>query len=202
MSKPPRVVTALVYGLSAALISIACFIPASCTATQRATFKAHGLETGIAASAGVAAVLVGSVAVAAPVVLGGMFAAALVGEVNKPPPLETHTTTVIDEKGKILSQKTTTAAAKPQETSMEFLTSRNFIILVLALLALAFPATRALAVQALSSALQAAKAAPAWIRAHLKSLRTQKRPERNVAKPAVLIRATPAHNDQPGDQTP
>lgn len=180
----------IVYGIAAALCAASCL---GCTSTQRETFKSHGLETGIAAGGGALAVATGGAA-AIPIVLGGMATAAFVGEINKPPQLVEHTTTIVNQDGKILSQKTTTSAVKPQESAMEFFTTRNIVIIALILLAFAFPATRALAIQALSGLVSAARAAPGWIASHLKSLRTQKRPER---KATAQMRS--AHAPQPND---
>jgi hypothetical protein len=157
----------------------------SCLSQRTAdTLKSHAVETGIAAGAGALAVATGGAA-AIPIFLGGMGTAAFVGELEKPAPQVEHTTTVIDEKGKILSEKTTTTAKKtPTEATMEFLTTRNLIVLALLVIALLFPGARAVAAQALAGAIQAAKAGAVWVGAHLKSLRTQKRPEKPV-KPMV-----------------
>src|SRR6185295_9189391 len=76
------------------------------SASQWQTFKSHALETGIATAGGAAAIATGGAAGLA-IAGGGMAAGALAGELNKPPPAEIHTTTTVDEKGRILDQKTT-----------------------------------------------------------------------------------------------
>ena len=183
--------TLLVYGIA---LLLCIFSMAGCTSTQRATFKAHALETGIAAGSGALAVATGGVA-AIPIFIGGMGTAALVGEVQKPPPQTEHTTTVVDDNGKILSQKTTIGSTKAAPTTMEavlsWLTAKVLIILALVVIALVFPASRAATVSALGAALQVAKKGTLWIGAHLKSTVTQKPP----VKPAMRSSKSSEPND-------
>ena len=81
------------------------------SSSQWQTFKSHAAETGIATLGGGLAVYTGGVAGLA-IAGGGMATGALVGELNRPPPAEVHTTTTVDEKGRIIDQKTTRTEAK------------------------------------------------------------------------------------------
>src|SRR6185295_6029036 len=92
------------------------------SASQWQTFKSHALETGIATAGGAAAIATGGAAVLA-IAGGGMAAGARAFELNKPPPAEIHTTTTVDEKGRILDQNTPRfeAATLPESHWYDFL---------------------------------------------------------------------------------
>jgi amino acid transporter len=169
----------LVYAVVCALMVVFLLLT-GCTAPQRATFKAHALETGIAAGGGALAVATGGAA-AIPIFIGAMGTAALVGEVEKPPPQTEHTTTVLSQDGKVLSQKTTTGATpkatvSAMQTILDWLTFKVLAVIGLVIIALLFPGARAMAVSTLGTVSSLVKKGGAWALEHMKSVKTQVRP--------------------------
>lgn len=90
-----------------------CLFLAGCNNQGCETLKAHAEEVGIATGGGATAVFIGG-PIGLAVAIAGMSVAAIVGEANRPPPVEktTNTTTVLDKDGKIIDQKTTTTTSK------------------------------------------------------------------------------------------
>ena len=96
--------TLLIYCIALGLCAVA--LSGCISGRSWQTFKAHGQEVGIAAAGGALGVFTGG-AVGVAIVVAGMATGAFVGEMDKPPSKDTHTTTVIDKDGHIIDQKTT-----------------------------------------------------------------------------------------------